>query len=260
MRSSLLKLVTVVLLAGWWAEAQTPLAPNGTLRAAYLASNPAQAVRDPATGEVRGVAVDLARELGRRAGVPVTLTGLASPQNVIDSVQRGEADIGFVAYNPERAGPVEFSQPYLLVQQTFLVRENSSISSVKQIDRANQKIGGGRGDSIALYLARNLKLAQLVEVDSGLPDAMQMVLTGKIDAFGANRQRLTDALRTSPGLRLLPDDLYGVEQTIIVPRGRPEALRAVNQFIDDIRTSGLLRSAIERSGVIGISVAPGNRG
>jgi hypothetical protein len=36
------------------AYAQADLAPTGTLRAAYLATNPAQAIRDPHTGEVRG--------------------------------------------------------------------------------------------------------------------------------------------------------------------------------------------------------------
>jgi polar amino acid transport system substrate-binding protein len=231
------------------------LAPTGTLRAVYLANNPAQAVQDAASGEARGVAIDLAREFARRLGSKVTVTGVQSPQNVMDTVARGEADIGFVAYNPERAGPVEFSQTYMLVQQTFIVRNDSSIKSVFQIDRLNQKVGATKGDSIALYLARNLKQAQLVEI-ADLADARQMLLDGKVDALGANRQRLTDALRGGSGLRLLPDDLYGVEQNIVVPKGKPEALKAVNRFIDDVRSSGFLRAAIEKSGVIGISVAP----
>jgi len=63
-------------------------------------------------------------------------------------------------------------------------------------------------------------------------------------------------MRNASGLRLLSDDLYGVEQTIIVPKGNPEALKAVNQFIDDVRRSGFLRESIQRSGVIGVAVAP----
>jgi len=233
------------------------LAPTGTLRAVYLANNPAQAMKDPVSGEARGVAIDLARDLARRLGTKVTVTGVQSPQNVMDTVARGEADIGFVAYNPERAGPVEFSQTYMLVQQTFIVGNDSSIKSVSQIDRANQKIGATKGDSIALYLARNLKQAQLVEIgDSTSAEARQMLLDGKVDALGANRQRLTDALRGASGLRLLPDDLYGVEQNIVVAKGKPEVLKVVNQFIDDVRSSGFLRTAIEKSGVIGIAVAP----
>ena len=244
-------------LAEFWPRpAQSGLAPTGTLRAVYLTTNPAHAVTE-AAGEPRGTVVDMTRELGRRLGVRVALTGVQAPQNVIDTVQRGDADIGFVAYNPERAGPVEFSQPFMLVQQTFIVREDSSIRSVADIDRADQRIGAGKGDSIALYLARTLKLARLVEMPPGdTKVAVQSVLSGSVHAFGANRQRLSDALRVTTGLRLLGDDLYGVEQTIIVPKGRPEALAAVNRFIDDIRASGFLHSAIDRSGIAGISVAP----
>src|SRR3954471_15098666 len=49
------------------------LAPSGTLHAAINYGNPVLAQRDAASGELRGVSVDLARELARRAGVPVEL-------------------------------------------------------------------------------------------------------------------------------------------------------------------------------------------
>jgi polar amino acid transport system substrate-binding protein len=96
----------------------------------------------------------------------------------------------------------------------------------------------------------------LIDLTESPATAVQMVLDGKLDAFGANRQRLTDLQGNSSGLRLLPDDLYGVEQTIIVPKGNPEALKIVNQFIDDVRKSGFLLESIQRSGVIGVAVAP----
>src|SRR6185369_7030674 len=89
------------------------IAPTGTLRAVYLAGNPAQAVQDRATGSIRGVAADLARELGRRIGAPVEITPVADPKAVIDAVAGGRADIGFVAYAPSRGGTVEFSQTYM---------------------------------------------------------------------------------------------------------------------------------------------------
>ncbi|MGH9148573.1 MAG: hypothetical protein ACRD1Q_17820, partial [Vicinamibacterales bacterium] len=131
------------------------------------------------------------------------------------------------------------------------------IRAIADIDRPNQKIGARKGDSIALYLARTLKRAQLVNTaQSGSAEIKQMLVSGQIDAFGANRQRLSDVLPEVPGLRLLPDDLYGVEQTLIVPTGKPDVLKIVNQFIDDVRRSGFLGTSIERSGVVGITVAP----
>jgi polar amino acid transport system substrate-binding protein len=233
------------------------LAPDGTLRAAYLATNPAQAVKDPVSGSLGGVAIDLARELARREMASISFVAAQNPQAVIDAVQSGKAQIGFVAYNPERAGPVEFSKPYLLVQQTFLVRDDSPIMSVRDIDQQSLRIGARAGDSIALYLGRTLRRTPLVELtEVQTREAPAMLLASKLDAFGANRQRLTDILRATPGLRLLPDDLYGVEQALIVPRGNGAALAAVNQFLDDVRGSGFIESSIRRSGVVGITQAP----
>ena len=84
----------------------------------------------------------------------------------------------------------------------------------------------------------------------------QRLLTGKeIDAFGANRQRLTTLRAETPGTRLLPDSLFGVPQTIIVPKGRADVLTAVNRFIDDVRASGFLQNAITSSGIIGLQAA-----
>lgn len=128
------------------------IAPSGTLRAVCLGSNPAQAVQDRSTGAIRGVAADLARELAKRINVLVELKPAPNPQGVIDAVSSGAADIGFVAYEPSRAGTVEFSQTYMLVQQSFLVLDGSSIRTVADIDRAAYVIAAIRNDSIALYL------------------------------------------------------------------------------------------------------------
>jgi polar amino acid transport system substrate-binding protein len=232
------------------------IAPTGTLRAAYLSSNPAQAVRDPTTGDIRGASADLARELAKRRNVPVALVPLPNPAAVIEAVAKGEADIGFVAYAPERVGTVEFSQIYMLVQQSFLVPDNSPIRAVADIDAQGLRIAGGKGDSVTLYLARNLKHATLVETDNTPADAKRRLLAGEIDAYGANRQRLTNLLKEMPGYRLLPDSLFGVTQAIVVAKGKTDVLNDINTFIDQVRASGFLQDAIARSGVIGLEMAP----
>ena len=48
----------------------TDLAPTGTLRAAINFGNPILATRDAATGEARGVSVDLSRSLAARLWCP----------------------------------------------------------------------------------------------------------------------------------------------------------------------------------------------
>jgi polar amino acid transport system substrate-binding protein len=233
------------------------IAPGATLRAVYLAGNPAQAVQDRQTGAIRGVSADLAREIGKRIGKPVELKPLANPQTVIDAVAGGSADIGFVAFAPSRTGTVEFSQTYMFVQQSFLVLESASIRAITDIDRAGLKIAGTRNDSVTLYMKRKFKQAAIVEIENNPAEIKRLLAAKEIDAFAANRQRLTTLMNDAPGTRLVPGSLFGVPQTIVVPKGKTAALAAINRTIDDLRKSGFLESAVKASGIVGIEVAPG---
>ena len=58
---------------------------------------------------------------------------------------------------------VLYSQTYMLVQQSFLVRDNSPITSVSDLDRPGRRIGANSGDSVALYLKTHFKQATIVE-------------------------------------------------------------------------------------------------
>jgi polar amino acid transport system substrate-binding protein len=232
------------------------IAPGGSLRAVYLGTNPAQAIRDPVTGEVRGPAYEVATELARRNNVPLEFNPIPGPPAVIDAVKNGKADIGFVAYEATRLGTVEFSQTYMLVRQSFLVLDDSPIKAVADIDQTGRKIAGTTNDSITLCMKRILRQATLVELDNNPAELSNALTSRSIDALGANRQRLTTLAKSTPGSRLLPDDLFNVPQNIVVPKERPTALAAVNALIDEVRASGFLQNAIAHGGAIGVAVAP----
>ncbi len=251
-------LACAVAVGSTGAVAADPaLAPTGTLRAIYIESNLAQMARDPATGAFKGVSADVARELARRADVPVTIAPAASAAAVLDAVRSGAADIGFVAPNPERTGLVLYSQTYMLVQQSALVRNDAGIGSVEELDRPGRTIGVNTGDSVGVWLRGRLRHAKLRESpDSSLKEAAAWLLDGTVDAFAGNRQRLAAGTRHVPVLRLLPDNLYGVPQTVAVSLERPDVLRSINAALDEMRRSGFLARSVAGSGVDGIAVAP----
>jgi len=233
------------------------LVPTGTLRATFIGTNPVQATVDPATGEIRGPANDLARELGRRLGVPVKVIPAVGVNGVLNSVKSGEADIGFLAYDPARAAEVDFSQPYSIGQNTFLVLDTSRLKSVADVDRPGMVLGATQGDAGELFLTRTLKDAELKRNrDGNMETALTMLRSGEIQAYGTNRQRLHDLAERNPGFRLLPDNFYGVEQSIIVKKGNKTLLDVVEKFLNEARTSGFVATAIERAGLVGVDVAP----
>ena len=233
------------------------LAPTGTLRATYIATNPVQAFVDPATRETRGPAAEIARELAKQAGVPFTVTGVRGVEGVIESVKSGQADIGFLAFDPVRARDVDFSQIYALAQNTYLVREDSPIRSVADADRPGVRIGVGARDAGDYFLTRTLKNAELRRNEGGVSDAIaKALIAGELDAYAGNRMRLYQAAQKTPGLRLVPDNFYGVEQAMIVPKGDAARLAIVNRVLDEARASGLIADAIARAGLVGVDVAP----
>jgi polar amino acid transport system substrate-binding protein len=233
------------------------LAPTGTLRATYIATNPVQASVDPATKAVRGPAAAITAALAKRAGVAFTITGAKGVDGVLDSVKNGEADIGFLAFDPVRAAQVDFSQNYALAQNTFIVVESSPIKSVADVDRPGVRIGVGARDAGDYFLTRTLKAAALVRNDGGIGDAIvKALLAGELDVYAGNRMRLFEAAKKTPGLRLVPDNFYGVEQAVIVPRGNAARLAIVEKLIDEARASGLIADAIARAELVGVDVAP----
>jgi polar amino acid transport system substrate-binding protein len=166
--------IAAVLLTALLASSQASandLVPTGTLRATYIATNPVQAFVDPATKEVRGPGAEIARALAKRLNVPLDIKGAPSVQGVLDSVKKGEADIGFLAYDPVRTVDVDFSQTYSLAQNTYLVLANSPLRAVADIDKTGQKIGVGERDAGDFFLTRTLKNATLVRNTGGNLDS-----------------------------------------------------------------------------------------
>jgi polar amino acid transport system substrate-binding protein len=251
-----MKLLFLAALVSWPAMADG-IAPTGTLRATFLGGNPVQGRVDARTGAISGPVEELTRELAKRLGVPFSITPGAGVRAVIDSVKNHTADIGFLAYDATRAVEVDFSQPYSLGFNTYMVPANSSIRTVADADRRDVRIGIAAGDAGELYLTRTLKNAELKRVQGGtMEEALRMLAAGEVEAYGANKQRLSEAAAHSPNVRILDENFYGVEQCIVVSKGDAASLSTINRFIDDARSSGLIEAAIGRAKLAGVEVAP----
>jgi polar amino acid transport system substrate-binding protein len=251
-----MKLLFLAALVSWPAMAEG-IAPTGTLRATFLGGNPVQGRVDARTGAISGPVEELTRELAKRLGVPFSITPGAGVRAVIDSVKNHTADIGFLAYDATRAAEVDFSQPYSLGFNTYMVPANSSIRTVADADRRDVRIGIAAGDAGELYLTRTLKNAELKRVQGGtMEEALRMLAAGEVEAYGANKQRLSEAAAHSPNVRILDENFYGVEQCIVVSKGDAASLSTINRFIDDARSSGLIEAAIGRAKLAGVEVAP----
>jgi len=248
----------VLALVALAAVAAAPdLAPTGTLRAVFLATNPVQGRVDPASGAVTGPVADLAREFGRRLKVPFTITPVPDAAAVIEAVKSQKADIGFLAYEAARAAQVDFSAPYALMASAYAVKADSPIKSSAEVDRAGVTVGAVKGQSQEIFVSRELKRAK-VTVMTEMPanDALaRMLAAGELDAFAANRQRMEELVRRAPAVRILPDNFMVVGQAIVVDKGRASRIEELNRILTELVKSGFIKSSLERANLSGVDVA-----
>src|SRR5579862_2012023 len=235
------------------------LAPTGTLRAVFLATNPVQGRVDARTGAVTGPVADLVRELGRRLGVPSAITPVPDAAAVIDNIVTHKADIGFLAYEAARATQVDFSDPYALMGSAYAVRADAPFKTSADVDRAGVTIGATRGQSQQIWVSEHVKNAR-VDVQPQMPanDALaQLLASGKLDAYAANRQRMQEAAKAAPAVRVLADNFMSIGQAVVVGKGRRAQIDEVNRFIADVIRSGFVKASIERADVAAaLDVAP----
>jgi len=105
------------------------LTSNGTLRAGINYGNFILATKDKATGESRGVAVDLLHEVGKRLGVPVEIVAYDSVGAMVDAAKTAAWDIAFLGSEPAREREISFTAAYLEIEATYLVPPGSPLKA-----------------------------------------------------------------------------------------------------------------------------------
>ncbi len=236
------------------AAAVAELGATGKLRAAINFGNPILASRG-AGGEPRGVSVDLAREAARRLGLPVELVLFNSAGSVVEAVKARQVDLAFVAIDPVRAADMEYTAPYVIIEGAYLVRNDSAVQRNEEVDRAGTRIVVGRGSAYDLFLTRELKAATLVRAPTS-PAVTDEFLAQKLEvAAGVKQQLEADAKRVG-GVRLLPGRFMVIEQAMGVPKGRSAAQAWLSGFIEEMKASGFVATALQRHGIEGAAVAP----
>lgn len=230
--------------------------PTGKLRASINLGNPILANRDAATGEPVGVSIDLARAFAERLGVGIELVVFDTAGKSVDAVTQEQADIGFFAIDPLRGEGISFTAPYVLIEGSYMVPQDSPIQSNEEVDRPGRRVTVGKGSAYDLYLSRELHEAQIVRAPTS-PTVVDVFVAQGLEVAAGVRQQLEADAKRFPGLRLLPGRFMVIQQAMGTPKGRgTEAAELLRQYVEEMKASGFVAEALVRHGIQGASVAP----
>ena len=252
--------VLFVLTSGAMATEITPavrseIAPSGKLRVGLNHGNFLLVTPGSSATEPRGVAPDVARELGRRVGVPVEFIKFDTAGKLGDGAKSGAWDVAFLGAEPQRAAEIAFTAAYLEIPSTYLVPAGSPIRSVAEVDREGVRIAVADQSAYGLYLARTIKHAKLV-MTQGLDSSFDVFVSQKLEALAGLKPRLLTDVQKLPGARILDGQFTAVQQAIGTAKNREASARLLRAFVEDVKASGLVAEAIARNGAQGVSVAP----
>jgi polar amino acid transport system substrate-binding protein len=232
------------------------IAPTGILRAVINVGNPILARRTSPLDEPTGVSVDLAKALAQRLKLPLKIITVDSAARSVESVTRGDADIGFFAIDPIRGQGINFTPAYVLIEGSYLVKKDSQITDNKQVDQVNHRVVVGEGSAYDLYLTRELKQAQLVRAPTS-PMVVPFFQAGTYDVAAGVKQQLEADAQKFGDLRLLPGRFMVIEQAMGQPqKTSARAQQAVTDFLTDMKSNGFIHDSLVRHEIHGASIAP----
>ena len=136
-----------------------------------------------------------------------------------------------------------------------MVTTNSPLKTIEDVDRDGVRVSVGRGSAYDLFLTRALKKATLVRAPTSAA-AIELFAAGGLDAAAGVKQPLVEFAASKPGYRVIEGRFMVIEQAMAMPRGRESALPYLRSFVDEMKTSGLVAGALQRSNQPDATVAP----
>ena len=270
--ASLLALVLVfgmVALAGCStpapAKTETPAEPAvklpaqvqaikdaGTLRVGVKADVPNFGLQDAATGEFKGMEIDLAKAIAKRIG-------LAEDKVKFEAVtaktrgpllDNGQIDLVIATFTikPERKEQWNFSEPYYQDEVGLLVKKSSGITG----------LAGLNGKTIGVAQGATSRDAVQVETDKAgikvkflefatYPEINAALESGRVDAFSVDKSILSGYVTEDSVI--LADGFSPQNYGIASKKGTDELTKYINDMLTEMDSNGEKAALLKKWGL-----------
>jgi polar amino acid transport system substrate-binding protein len=190
-------------------------------------------------GNPSGVSVDLARALAEYLHEPVSIENIPF-SGLIPALKTGKVDvvISSMTETPERARSIDFSDPYLSTGLCLLVKKNSPIQGIDQLNQPGVTVVVKQGTTGQAFARDHLQNAQVLVLDKETACVLE-VAQGKADAFVYDQMSTYTNWKKNPDTtRPILRPLQAESWAIGIRQGNTELCDKVNAFLKDFRAAG----------------------
>lgn len=232
--------------AGSTAEAATTeftTVEDGKLHMATNAAFPPyEMVADDGTFE--GIDVDIAGKIAEKLGLELVVDDMDFG-SIITSVQTGKEDIALagLTVTDERKQNVDFTDSYATGVQVVIVPEDSDIKTID--DLQGKLIGCQESTTGYAYCTDDYGEDMVTAFPSGA-NAVQALLTGKIDAVVIDKQPAEAYVAQNEGLKILDTEYVAENYAIGVSKDNTALRDAVNNALKELIDDGTVQAILDQ--------------
>ncbi len=219
--------------------------PKGILRAGINMSNFLLVTGKSSDGSPEGVSPDLVKKIASELNVNYELIPFPRPGELADAVNDDVWDIGNIAFEPERANTINFSNPYVLIDANFLVNKNSDFKINKDIDKPGVRIVVAERSAYDLWLTDNLSNAKILRVAS-IQESHDVFNDNKVDVLAGLKPKLLDEVSVNNNYLIIEEPFTFIKQSIGFKKGNEEIIDFLNKLILKYLKNGFIYNSLKK--------------
>lgn len=195
-------------------------------------------------GEIVGIDAEIAAAIADKLGMKLVIKDMEF-DSLITAVSTGSVDmvLAGMTVDPEREESVNFSTPYAKGIQVVIVKEDSEIASIDDLE--GKKIGVQAGTTGDIYCTDDYGQESVNQYQNGAL-AVQALLNGQVDCVVIDNEPAKAYVTANEGLKILETEYADEDYAIAIAKGNTKLLEKVNKALDELKKEGKLDEIVEK--------------
>ena len=196
------------------------------------------------SGDLEGIDIEVAGAIAKKLGLELQVDDMDFDAALL-AAQQGKSDIVMagVSVTEERQKVMEFSDPYATGVQVIIVKEDSDIASVENLD--GKMIGTQRGTTGNIYCTDDYGEDHVTTYDNGLT-AVQALMNGQVDCVVIDQEPAKAFVAANQGLKILDTEYVSEDYAIGMAKGNTALQSAVNKALAELQEDGTVQSIVDK--------------